>query len=238
MDALQALRVYTPANPKRRLGRDYDGGYVVVDGLSYDLYLSCGIGDDTSFDQAFCELHDVPSFAFDGTVARPHHLPARMGFYRKNIGPRLTQDTDNLWRFLDGGRFRDIFLKIDIEGGEWHWLKCLEARQLKCFRQIVIEFHGVLDDSWGACSRLKREVLAKLAETHRAVHVHGNNHGPMANVEGHDVPHVLEVTYLRNDEAVEGLNTAPFPSQGLDFFNYHGGEEMRLTGFPFVDAAR
>ena len=238
MDALQALRVYAPRNAKRRLGRDHDGGYVIVGGLAYDLYLSCGIGDDTSFERAFLELHDVLSFAFDGTVARPHDLPAQMGFYQKNIDVKWTQNTDNLRWFLDGDRFHDVFLKIDIEGGEWEWLRCLDQRQLLRFRQIVIEFHGLLDDSWGASPQLKSEVLVKLAETHRAVHAHGNNHGPMTSVEGHDVPHVLEVTYLRNDEAFEGPNTSPFPSEGLDSRNWWGEAEMALTGFPFVDCAR
>ena len=44
-------------NKKERLGKDYDGGYVICDipDISYNLLLSCGISDDISFEEQFCD---------------------------------------------------------------------------------------------------------------------------------------------------------------------------------------
>ena len=42
---------------KIRLGKNGDGGYVILDGLNYDLLIGCGISNDDSFEHAFLEKY-------------------------------------------------------------------------------------------------------------------------------------------------------------------------------------
>ena len=52
MDPL-VLTVYKSQFPKERIGKDFDGGYIMIDipGKTYDLLLSGGILDDISFEE-------------------------------------------------------------------------------------------------------------------------------------------------------------------------------------------
>lgn len=55
-----------------RLGRRYDGGYLVDERsvVAADLLLSFGINDDWSFESDFRKLNPAPICAFDATVSR------------------------------------------------------------------------------------------------------------------------------------------------------------------------
>ena len=52
----------------KRVGRDYDGGYVVAEKSlqKADALLGYGIADDPSFEEAFSNLYKKPSYGFDG----------------------------------------------------------------------------------------------------------------------------------------------------------------------------
>jgi hypothetical protein len=230
------FRTYTPINEKQRLGRDGDGGYITVRGYTYDACLSCGISDDPSFDVAFhTEYPDVPVYAFDGTVDRPHELPDAIPFIKKNIAPFETEHTTHLHDIL--AAHSNVFLKMDIEGHEWAWLDALPVELLRNIRQIVIEFHGMINNAYYASIKKKRRVLEKLATTHSVVHVHGNNNARLSYHRGIPVPYVIEVTYLRKDDGNAGLNTRPFPVPGLDMQNSLIFPEIPLTWYPFVSAS-
>ena len=55
---LELLEIYKSDNyPKIRLGRGKDGGYVIIDGLNYDLLLGCGISNDDSFEHCFLKKY-------------------------------------------------------------------------------------------------------------------------------------------------------------------------------------
>lgn len=69
--ALQSLVVYKPpsGNNKIRIGRDNDGGYVICDDDGYDIIISGGISDDTSFELGLLDKFDaIECVAFDGTI--------------------------------------------------------------------------------------------------------------------------------------------------------------------------
>ena len=51
----KSLICYEPPKSKVRIGRQNDGGYVIIDGYYYDLMLGCGISDDSSFEHAFLQ---------------------------------------------------------------------------------------------------------------------------------------------------------------------------------------
>ena len=232
--AAAALTTYAPTHDKIRLGATNDGGYVIVDGYEYDAFFSCGLGDNVSFDVAFYERYpNVPGFAFDGTVDRPAHLPAPYTFFKQNIGTVNSGNTTNLQPVLEP--YNNVFLKMDIEGYEWGWLQTTDLRK---FRQIVIEYHGMGDNSWQAYAAVKEQVLKKIADTHYVTHVHGNNNCHMSMVDGVQMPYVLEVTYVRkNDEQTPlSLNTKPFPQAGVDYPNLQSKADMVMDSWPFCAA--
>ena len=220
---------------KIRCGVIQDGGYVFADlNDDYDCYISCGVSNEESFSRDFIEkyhMNEYNSFAFDGTIAGyPYEYTNKISFIRKNIGPINDNTQTNLSFLME--RFDNIFLKIDIEGGEYPWLQQIEESQLSKFKQIVIEFHGITGDGWGASYDIKKQCLSKLAKTHFLVHVHANNYGPLV----YNFPDVVELTYVRKSYFNETppVNTQHLPIPGLDYPN-QGTQDYSLNYFPFVN---
>jgi hypothetical protein len=106
----------------------------------YDLFISCGIENDIRFEEAFLDkYHNIKCYAFDGTI---HSFPSHrnsMEWIQKNIGYSNTDKTTNLKEFMQDNK--NIFLKMDIEGGEINWLDSMKTEDLQRFSQIVIEVH-------------------------------------------------------------------------------------------------
>lgn len=172
------------------------------------------------------------SYGFDGTISQyPYQYTQDISFIRKNIHDHNDDENTNLSFLTD--QYKDIFLKIDIEGGEYPWLLHLENSQLENFKQIVIEFHGLTDDGWGATQEVKTRCLEKLSKTHYIVHAHGNNYGISVNY----IPDVLELTYVNKKcfDSIPERNEIPFPTL-LDFPNDPYQQEISLKVYPFVKA--
>jgi len=252
---METLLTYEPFETKIRLGNKKDGGYVIIkeENPSYDLFLSCGISDDVSFEVDFCkEFPDVKGYAFDGTIeAPPSDLPDQVEFIKKNIG---LEDTDNVTTLKELIRtHKNIFLKMDIETHEWNWFLSLSPLELSNIKQIVCEFHGVFDGYNGsACPNPMRRIqtLQLISFTHNIVHMHENNCSPYlfvadrglieppkdTYVPGIIAPHVCELTFVRKrDYLIKGLNTKPFPHEGLDYANVPGNYSRIYDKFPFCN---
>jgi hypothetical protein len=224
------LEVYTPVNNKIRYGNKGDGGYVIAGGLEYDLFISGGISDDSSFENKFLEVHDVPAYAYDGTIENPPvDLPTHVNLVRKNI-----DDENNLYSLIDS--YENVFVKMDIEGHEWHWFYNMPEKTLSKIKQMSVEFHRWDKNHASAyefrddAKKIHNNVFEKLAKTHNIIHIHGNNNASMER----NVPVVAEITYVRKDIPVSGRNTKPFPHEGLDFPNISDKEEIILDGYPYV----
>lgn len=244
---LEYLVTYQPINNKIRIGNKGDGGYVIVDGYNYDFYLSCGIANETSFDNEFIKLHpDLKGFGYDGTVDDPKTLPSNIKFIKKNINSFNSETTTNLINEIQP--YSNIFLKIDIEGYEIPWLQNIELNDLKKFKQITMELHGLHDPQWCMIHKYHNpewdfieynehnmtNCLKKLAETHYLVHAHANNWGRIVTVNNIPIPSVIELTYLRKDEdAISGLNTLYLPDKLLDFPCKQNSEDINLNMWPF-----
>lgn len=235
MNKLSYLTIYN-FNNKKRLGNNYDGGYVIamLNG-GYDFYISAGVSNEESFSRDFIELYNMNKHncaAFDLTVDKyPKQYTNKIVFYKRNISPIKSDTTSNLSFFTDN--YNDIFLKMDIEGSEYSWFLSLNETQLKKFKQIVIEFHGINDDSWNTTLAEKIECFEKLSNTHYAVHIHGNNYGNLTE----NIPDTVEITYIRKNEVryYPELNKQQLPTKNLDLPNYPNKEDYDLNFKPFVN---
>ena len=236
MNNLELLKVYE-YDSKIRLGSKYDGGYVLaeLDG-NYDCYISAGISDEESFSRDFInkyKMNEFDSFGFDGTINNyPYHFTKDILFVKKNINSFNDTNNTNLHSLIE--KYDNIFLKMDIEGGEYPWLSNINEFQLNKFKQIVIEFHGITNDSWNCQYSDKIKCLEKLANTHYIVHAHGNNYGAVVN----NIPDVIELTYVNKKyfkDSVPKLNSKPLPNFNLDFPNYHVRSDINLNFYPFVN---
>jgi len=228
-EILNNLILHQPVNEKIRLGnKTNDGGYVIIDGYQYDCFLSAGIGDEVTFENDFVNYApNIPAFAFDGTVKRPSSLSEKVSFHKTNIG--LTINTTDLKDICN--RYNNIFLKMDVEGEEVRWLS--EKNEfLPKIKQIVFEchvlfphlmtipiFNGCLGLSHDQYSDYVLKALTNLTATHYLVHAHQNNWSSFVRIEDNEYPVVMELTYIRKDCEINGLNKDNLPIPRLDIPN-------------------
>ena len=229
------LEVYHSDN-KIRLGRNEDGGYVMIalEG-GYDCYLSCGVGDQECFSRDFISTYNMNKedcYGFDGTIVDyPWQFTTNINFVKKNINNFDDQDNTDL-SFVTK-KYNNIFLKMDIEGGEYPWLLATDDSTLQKFKQIVIEIHGTSDGNWGCTLLNKQKCLEKLNKTHYLVHAHGNNNGTQTG----NIPDVIELTYVNKKcfSSVPEKNKVPFPIKNLDYPNNLNNKDFVLNTYPFVN---
>lgn len=206
------------SHQKIRLGKDNDGGYIMIDGLEYDCIITAGISNDVSFERDLAALYpDLPFYMYDDSI---HELPDGFDhgkFYRDKIG------FDNILRpHFD--KYNDIFIKMDIEGWENHWLPSLSDTDMLKIKQFVVEWHGI---------SFSEKSMQRFAETHDLVHVHANNYGGFDTIEGLDIPRILECTYVRKGVIAVDVNTEALPGP-LDQPNNKNLADLSLNFEPFV----
>lgn len=218
------LTVYKSPYPKVRVGKNYDGGYVIADipDIKYSCVLSGGISNDISFEEEFIQKYHVNCYAFDGTIGS---LPknSTINFTRKNIGGHNNEKTTNLHEFLDSND--NIFIKMDIEGGEFAWLQSLNQQQMDKISQLVIEFH----------QPFKHTIFNKLSN-HVLIHFHGNNCCGTRPLDGVQVPRIFECTFIHKKYITDLIkNIQPLPSH-LDMRNLPFRPDIILNYPPFVSS--
>jgi hypothetical protein len=186
--------------PKKRFGRNLDGGYVMLDDLAgIDAAYSFGISDDVTWDLAIAQL-GIPVYQFDESVSHspvPHSL---FIFTRSHIASERS-DSNSLEsiagisnRFHHAGK--KLIFKMDIEGAEWEILDAIDENLLAQFDQIVCELHHLSRLSGHPFRVRVLRVLAKLNARHRLIHVHANNSAPVYRFPDFTFPDCLEVTYV------------------------------------------
>jgi len=65
------LTVFKSPFKKVRLGKDFDGGYIITEipDINYTILLAGGIETDISFEEDFIKKYpNIKCFAFDGTI--------------------------------------------------------------------------------------------------------------------------------------------------------------------------
>ncbi len=232
---LNHLEVFTSPYPKIRIGSHGDGGYVIAwdKDLKYDLLLSGGVAQNIDFEDHFLNSYrqlnpdsDIHCFAFDGSV---NNIPDnsnkdKIHFVKKMIGPKNNHKFSNLKHLINN--HQNIFLKMDIERGEYPWFKSLSHNDIKHFKQIAIEFHHPLN--W--------DVIKKINKTHKLIHFHGNNCNNCITIKHNGklqkIPKAFECTFIRKDNHSFTRSFDPIPGP-LDNPNKKNTPDITLCGYPF-----
>jgi len=169
---------------KIRMGKDYDGGYVIYDGLDYDVIIGCGISNDISFEDMFVDKYKCDSIVFDGTInklpkSKFNHKWNKINVYQGTLDLLLKQ-------------YDKIFLKMDIEGSEWDFFKNVNLENVS---QMVIEFHSVFK-----YPNIDMNILNKLQDTHYMIHIHPNNYRKKQyKIDDKLIHSVWEATYINKN---------------------------------------
>lgn len=239
---MEQLVIYHISRQKIRIGRPYDGGYVVFDlPGGYDAIISGGISNDISFEQAVLGYHPVPCFAYDGTIDQLPEKDPRITFIRKNVGKEETETLSNLHGTLEP--YSNVFMKIDIEGHEFRLFPTFSEEQMKKIKQLVIEIHtsgdiqlypeyykGLLDIT----NEHMFSMLKKINRTHTLVHLHPNNGCKTHMIDNIMIPNVFECTFVRNDFVhTKQPNTGLIP-QPIDMPNVPSQPIVLFDHYPFV----
>ena len=210
-----ALQIRKPLDENKfiRLGKKYDGGYVLLDDFSEDMHVySFGIAQDVSFEKELAE-RGLQIFMHDHTIA---NLPEQhTNFHFNKVGISHIDELENhklsMKTLLEQNgdlENHNLILKMDVEGAEWDFITHTPTKILSQFRQITLELHRLTDIS-------QREkilsALNKLNETHQAVWIHANNFGLIEIAEGAEVPAYIEITYLNKAKYQTVSGSCCFP---------------------------
>ena len=231
MTILDCLKLYDYGN-KFRMGNNKDGGYIIADlDNKYDILLGLGVGGDIGFEKNFTDKYDISAVVFDGTETAGYELTKNTPnilYKHLNVSNENSNTTTNLFDYFR--KYDNIFMKMDIEGGEWIYFLNLPEYYLIKIAQLVIEFHFPR-------SKKHFEILDKIANTHYLIHFHANNNNQIIyNIEGTKLPAVFECTYVRKDLIQEHLllNKEPLPTS-LDIPNVSGKPDHIIDYPPFVN---
>jgi len=232
---LSELRVYTPESPaadRVRLGRDGDGGYVLLaEGLEkIEAFYSYGINRDYSFDLALHRRTGAEGRLFDPTVDYPAVIEPGLSF--RKIGLATGEGTIGEHVDAFGDRGKRMLLKVDVEGAEWRWLSSCDGEDPVMFDQILLELHKLGDVTRHA---EYANCLRRINRDFFLFHVHANNFVPLLDLPEGLLPPLLECCFVRKDLCPCRLNgTEVFPLAGIDQPNFSDRADPDLDFWPFL----
>jgi hypothetical protein len=205
-----------------RIGRDYDGGYLVSqsDVDKSDLLIGLGISDDWSFEEDFTKIKDVEVYAYDASISQNGFLKSFIKSLLKINQPKFVLQKLNVllsYRrfFSKSNRHHHVEKFVGLNSGNHN--HCTLASILSditsqnIFMKIDVEGseYRFLDTIISNQSRISGLVL----ELHdcdlhlekisnfidkfdlKLVHIHANNYGQIRLDDG--LPLVIEVTFSR-----------------------------------------
>lgn len=239
--SIHPLTVYESPFEKKRIGNMNDGGYVIcnIPDIQYDILLSAGISNDTTFEDEFLNLYpSIECFAFDGTIQTSPSINDKFNFIKKNIDIINNNEKTNLKEYLE--KYNTIFLKMDIEGWEKQWLQSLNENQLNNISQFVMEFHYNEEvngpKNTNSMNNDDLKLFEKINKTHILFHIHGNNNVQYNELDGIKIPKVFECTYVNKKylDRMPSFNTSSLPSDN-DAPNDPTKADLLLNYAPFLN---
>ena len=145
----------------------------------------------------------------------PLQFPRKRTFLRKWVkdevkDPKRDVLIEEVLTLFSG--LKEIFVKMDIEGGEYELLPKIASSESKSpgtFTGVSVEFHDIK-----AREAEFLKTIEIMTKSFKIVHLHVNNCVPLTS----DFPNVIEITFAPCD--IAGITqVARVPRQGLDFPN-------------------
>ena len=212
----RSLCPYKTTFTKKRVGPDSDSGYVIpVELLSKcQELITFGVGGNIDFEK---------QIANDGMPVRCYDQEPNYDFFPQlkdvNVGDtkEVFPNVSYCKKFVTAENINDIvpnhphFLKMDIENAEWGVLRALNVEKQKQAVIFVVEFH--INNEYRRTSNLYSviDVLLKLNNTHKLIHVHGNNYESF--IHNTKIPNVLECTYINKQfDSTKEIDYDGYPS--------------------------
>lgn len=217
-----------------RLGRNFDGGYIMVNNFNAaGVAYSFGINDDVSWDTDMAK-RGYEIFMYDPTIDSLPENHERFHFFKEGIfGVEVKEKSlDTLENFIrrNGHEHEsNMILKMDVEGAEWSFLSTVTSETLNQFDQLLFEFHDMIRPKDMSVMNETLACLKKITRTHSLVHLHANNCGSFLVLDEKIlIPDVLELTYVKtsNYKLVDDENI--FLPTPLDRPNNGGGQDIPL----------
>lgn len=216
-----------------RIGRNHDGGYIMLNDFSKDMHAySFGIDEDVSWDEQIASL-GPKVFMFDHTIpCLPFNVEGGE-FYRIGISG-VDDEEENTLSMLTILEKRgdlnnkNLILKMDVEGAEWDFILETPSEIIENFVQITLEFHSLFE--WNKQEKILT-ALTKLNRTHQVIWVHGNNAGDVYAANGLVLPELIEATFAsRKKYKFYSYDTYNIPSC-LDMPNLPNRQEIKMGDF-------
>lgn len=212
-----------------RIGRDHDGGYIMLDDLPGGTAYSFGISNDVSWDKDMA-LKGYDVFMYDHTIDRLPEEDSHFHWSKIGLSDGITQDKrlKTLEELISSNGHegkQNMILKMDVEGAEWGFLEKVKSETLAQFSQMTFEIHGITNPIH-AEHALK--VLRKINATHQLIHLHANNFGDYVSAGGKNFCTLFEVSYVLRDKYKFSSSYDPCLPLEIDMPNLTRYPEIRL----------
>lgn len=214
-----------------RLGREHDGGYILVDDFheSNGIVYSLGIADDISFDKDLAN-RGYEVYMYDNSIECPPEEHGLFHFFKYGIGCGANLHTlDDILIENNHLTNKNMILKMDIEGFEYETIYDIDEVNLQRFSQIIIEFHDIISYN----NLLIFPVLEKLNKYFQCVHIHGQDVAPIVRIGSDKIlPNYIEATYL-NKSKYEFTNDKCILPLPIDMSTYEHRREIYLGNWSY-----
>lgn len=201
-----------------RMGRNWDGGYVMLDfKIDNSIAYSIGISNDVSWDLDMAS-RGVQVFQYDHTIPNLPQDHPNFHWRKIGVGERSaeTPDLRSIRELIEGNGHQletNLVLKMDVEGAEWSAILETPSEILGQFSQIVVEFHTLDRIEHLPFCDMVLNCMRHLNKTHQSVHLHANNYGKCVMMGGVLVPEALEVTFVRRTDHKFTTCSKVFPTE-------------------------
>lgn len=221
---------WIPNHKLIRLGRIYDGGYVIdlEAALQIKNCFTYGVANDISFESDLSAINpSIKVELFDHTVDAPPLL-SNMRFHKEGLAGEKKELLNSFFNHYDelgfSGQEGSTLLKLDAEGAEFDFFKTVPLERFSQINSLIIEFHHINTD----LSRFT-SIIDFLNKNFIITHIHANNCGAEFGIDGFTFPTVPEITFLNKNIYGEGIPLyKKYPISGLDGINEPSFRELNI----------
>jgi hypothetical protein len=208
--AFEILKPKASPRPLVRIGPNYDGGYLIPDDLEgVEACFSPGVSNRKDFEDHLTRIFGIKchmcDYSSDEEKLKTSLIEGNQTFRKAWLdinGAKNSIRLDEWIEQISPDAHADLLLQMDIEGAEYRNVLSCPAKVLSRFRIMVLEIHGMgALLNYNVLEQVLLPFLCRIDESFVCVHAHPNNCcGEFTIPElGANMPHVLELTFLRKD---------------------------------------